>query len=227
MSKPLIQTTGRRKRAVARVGSSRHRCDHRQPARGRQLLPVGDPPHGAHRAAAGRPTRSRPTTSTPPSTAAAVGPGRSPAPRHRPAWSTSIPAAPRPEEGGLLTRDARKKESKKYGLRRPARPPVLEALTGRLSPWFGTDGLRGTANRRPASGGSPRRASAAAGVLVTSVEARFLLGRDTCLSGSRMLAGVLVAWIFASEARRGDRRRGDPDTGPRLPRLLPAACPPR
>ena len=126
MSKPLIQTTGRRKRAVARVrvrpGTGVITVNKRD---GRGLLPVRDPPDDPHRAAAPhrdrRGLRHRRHASTAaasrarPAPCATASPGRS---------SSSTPScAPTLKKAGFLTRDAREKESKKYGLKKARKAP--------------------------------------------------------------------------------------------------------
>ena len=115
--KPLVQTTGRRKEAVARV---RLRPGDRARSRSTgatldDYFPNGHAPHDPHRAAAAHRAPTRSTTSTPPSTVAAsparpapcasASPGRSssstpscaPSSR-RPASSPATPARRRSQE---------------------------------------------------------------------------------------------------------------------------------
>ena len=121
--KPLIQTTGRRKQAVARVrlraGSG---TDHDQPAGRRRLLPVRDAPHDPHRAAAAHRDRRASTTSTPRSTAAAS------------------PARPAPCASASPGRSSSSTPSCGPRSRRPASSPATPARRSR----------RSTASRRPA-----------------------------------------------------------------------------
>ena len=126
MPKPLTQTTGRRKEAVARVrlrpGTGKITINRRELDR---LLPVAHPPDGRHRAAPGHRRPRRPTTSTPPSTAAASPARPAPSASASPARSSrSTPSCgSQLKKAGFLTRDAREKESKKYGLKKARKAP--------------------------------------------------------------------------------------------------------
>ena len=125
--KPLTQTTGRRKEAVARV----------------RLRPRGEP--APSRSTSGQltdyfPSRTHQMIITEPLRAHRdVGdlrrrrhhprrrhhrPGRRPAPRHRPVPRRARPrAAASLKKAGFLSRDAREKESKKYGLKKARKAP--------------------------------------------------------------------------------------------------------
>ena len=98
---------------------------HGQQAPHRALLHLGHAPHAGHRAVAGDQHAPSPTTSTPPSTGAGS-PAR-PAPcgsASRAACARSTPSCAAPlKRSGLLTRDAREKESKKYGLKKARKAP--------------------------------------------------------------------------------------------------------
>ena len=125
MATPLTQTTGRRKRAIARARL--------RPGTG--TITINGRPFEnyfttpAHRMEAIEPLRvaeaTESSTSTPPSPAAA-----SAARPARCAWrwpARSSSSSPRPartlKKAGLLTRDSRKKESKKYGLKKARKAP--------------------------------------------------------------------------------------------------------
>ena len=128
MPQPLVQTTGRRKQAIARVrlrpAGRRRRHDHRQQARARGLLPVEDAPDDPHRAAAAHRDR-RATTSTPRSHGGGptgqAGALRLGIARALIELDPELRAALK--KAGFLTRDAREKESKKYGLKKARKAP--------------------------------------------------------------------------------------------------------
>ena len=126
MAKPLVQSTGRRKRAVARVrlrtGEGAITINKR-PLRG--LLPLGDAPHARDRAAAHRRCRRGATTWTPPSTAGGIA-GQAGALRlgiARGLIELDGELRGSLKKAGMLTRDAREKESKKYGLKKARKAP--------------------------------------------------------------------------------------------------------
>ena len=126
MPKPLIQTTGRRKQAVARVRlPPRHRHDHRQRPPGRGLLPLRDAPHDPHRAAAAH--RASPRRYDIDATIDGGGvTGQAGALRlgiARALIELDPELRPALKKAGFLTRDAREKESKKYGLKKARKAP--------------------------------------------------------------------------------------------------------
>ena len=150
-TKPLIQTTGRRKRAVAACpGASRRRQDHRQQRDVDGVLPVRDPSDDPHRAAAAhrdrRGLRRRRHASTAvacparPARCATASPAR---------WS-SLDAELRPDlKRGRLPHPRRAREGNQEV--RPQEGPqgaaVLEALIApAMTLRFGTDGVRGLAD---------------------------------------------------------------------------------
>ena len=125
MPAPLTQTTGRRKQAVARVRF--------RPGQG--AITVNKQPFeqyftsATHRMLVTEPLRvtntPSPTTSTPPSTAAGSRARPAPCASASPAaCASSTPSCAAPlKRSGLLTRDAREKESKKYGLKKARKAP--------------------------------------------------------------------------------------------------------
>ena len=133
MPKPLIQTTGRRKQAVARVRL--------RPGTG-QITVNGATvedyfPSETHRmilspSRCGSPTRPRSTTSTPPIDGGGVsGQAGRPPPRHRPGPRRARPRAPGHAEEGRLPHPRRPREGEQEV--RPEEGPqgaaVLQALT--------------------------------------------------------------------------------------------------
>ena len=126
MPKPLVQSTGRRKQAVARVRF--------RPGQGvitinkpslRGLLPLGYRPDARVRASApgeeGRGVRRRRDHRR----RRRLWPVRRAPPRHRPRALIELDPELRGKlkKAGMLTRDAREKESKKYGLKKARKAP--------------------------------------------------------------------------------------------------------
>ena len=126
MPKPLTQTTGRRKEAVARVRlRPGHGRDHGQRARVRPVLHVGDAPDGGRRAAAARATSTETydvdATIDGGGVAGQAGAMRLGIARSLIELDAELRASLK--KAGLLTRDAREKESKKYGLKKARKAP--------------------------------------------------------------------------------------------------------
>ncbi len=132
MPKPLTQTTGRRKAAIARVrlrpGNGTIVVN--RPGR-RGLLSFGHPPHGTDRALAAGREGGQSTTSTPALDGGGVS-GQAGALRSGIARALAElePDLRAPlKRAGFLTRDPREKEQKKYGLKKARKAPaVLQAL---------------------------------------------------------------------------------------------------
>ena len=183
----------------------RHGRHHLQQAGDRRVLPVGDPPDDRHRAAAPHRDRSRPTTSTPPWTAAAsparpapcasASPGRS---------SSSTPSCGPLKKAGFLTRDARRSR-RSTASRRPARrrsTPSARSSRSRCRFRFGTDGVRGVANVEL----TPELVLALGRAAARGARQRLVIGRDTRVSGP-MLDAALAAGLAAEGCRRRRPRR--------------------
>ena len=126
VTKPLTQTTGRRKEAVARArlrpGTGQH---HHQRQRVRRLLSDGYGPHGRESSRSGSPATTRPTTSTRPARRwhRAARPARCAMAIARALVEIDEEMRPALKKAGLLTRDSRAKESKKYGLKKARKAP--------------------------------------------------------------------------------------------------------
>ena len=218
MPKPLIQTTGRRKEAVARV---RLRPGHaaRSPstAATSRTTSRGDAPHDPHRAAAAHRAPTRSTTSTPridgggvTGQAGALRLGIARAlveldPELRPdAQEGRLPHPRRPREG---EQEVRPQEG-------PQGSAVLQALSRAggtsVALRFGTDGVRGVANaeltpelRRSRSAAPRRGCSAAARV-------RGRPRHPACpgpLLEAALAAGLAAEGVDVELARRGARPR--------------------
>ncbi len=125
MTQPLTQTTGRRKRAVARVrlrdGAGKITIN------GRDVEDFF--PNATHRMILSEPLRITETAEIYDVDATLHGgghqrPGRRGAPGHRPGLIELDPELRAPlKQAGFLTRDAREKESKKYGLKKARKAP--------------------------------------------------------------------------------------------------------
>ena len=125
MTSPLVQSTGRRKRAVARVRI--------RPGEGRVVINGRDIeeyfPSPTHRSLATEPLRVTDTTSVYDVDATIAGgglTGQAGALRLGIARSLETldgDSREKLKRSGLLTRDARKKESKKYGLKKARKAP--------------------------------------------------------------------------------------------------------
>ncbi len=126
MTTPLTQTTGRRKEAVARVRlASGHRHDHDQLACLRQLLHLRDPPSDGDGAAAPAST-PRQTYDIDATIEGGGVAGQAGALRlgiSRSLLEIDEGVRPALKKAGLLTRDSRKKETKKYGLKKARKAP--------------------------------------------------------------------------------------------------------
>ena len=114
MTSPLVQSTGRRKRAVARVRI--------RPGEGRVVINGRDIeeyfPSPTHRSLATEPLRVTDTTSVYDVDATIAGGGLT-----GQAGALRLGIARSLKRAGLLTRDPRKKESKKYGLKKARKAP--------------------------------------------------------------------------------------------------------
>ena len=125
MPKPLVQTTGRRKQAIARVRI--------RPGSGKIVVngrPIEDYfPSETHRMVLGEPLRSTSTAEVYDVDATIVGGGVSGQAGALRLGIARALVALDPEarvtlkRAGLLTRDAREKESKKYGLKKARKAP--------------------------------------------------------------------------------------------------------
>ena len=126
MTTPLTQTTGRRKEAVARVRlAPRHRHDHHQQPRLRQLLHLGHAPPDGDGAAAPdrRPQQTYDIDATIEGGGVAGQAGALRLGIARSLLELDEDVRPTLKKAGLLTRDARKKETKKYGLKKARKAP--------------------------------------------------------------------------------------------------------
>ena len=128
MPKPLVQSTGRRKQAVARVRvrpGRRHGTITVNKRDARRLLPVGDPPDDPHRAAARSPSTDEAydidATIDGGGVTGQAGALRLGIARALIELDPELRAALK--QAGFLTRDAREKESKKYGLKKARKAP--------------------------------------------------------------------------------------------------------
>ena len=130
MPQPLVQSTGRRKQAVARVRLRPNEAD------GDGMITVNSRaleeyfPSKTHIMILTEPLRVTETHRglrhrRHDARRWPHRPGRRPAPRHRPGAHRARPraAATSLKKAGFLTRDAREKESKKYGLKKARKAP--------------------------------------------------------------------------------------------------------
>ena len=223
MPKPLIQSTGRRKEAVARVRlrpGSGVIIGQRSPVRA--VLPDPHAPGGRARAAAPHADRRRVRRRRHARRRWRERTGRRAPPRHRPrAHRARRGGAPAAQEG----RDSsRATPARRNGASTASRRPVrrrstrsAEAHEGfAMTLRFGTDGVRGVANRELTPELVTALGRAAARVLGT--DQPFVVGRDTRRSGP-MIEAALVAGLCAegadvvlvgraAHARRRPRRPG-------------------
>ena len=109
----------------ARAAASRLRRDHRERPPVRAVLPDPHAPGGRARAAAPHADRRRVRRRRHARRRWRERPGRRAAPRHRPCARSRSTTKPRPQlkKAGLLTRDAREKERRKYGLKKARKAP--------------------------------------------------------------------------------------------------------
>ena len=198
MPKPLIQTTGRRKEAVARVRL--------RPGTGLVVINGRTIENyftiASHRQAATEALRITQTADVYDVDCRIDGGGVSgQAGALRLGIARALVALdeetrPSLKKAGLLTRDAARRNGASTGSRRPARPPSTPSADHRatsravMTLRFGTDGIRGLANRELTPELVTAVGRAAARVLGT--EHPFVVGRDTRRSGPMLEAAVVT-----------------------------------
>ena len=220
MTKPLIQTTGRRKQAVARVRLRPGTGTITSTGGPSRTTSRGHPPHGRRPSRCGSRAPKRSTTSTPRSTAAAS--AARPAPC---AWASPGPCVeldpemrPHAEEGRPPhPRRPREGEQEVRPQEGPQGAAVLQALI-RAGPSmalrFGTDGVRGVANTELTPELALALGRAAARVLGGD---RVVIGRDTRRSGPDARGRARRRLRRRGRRRRAARRGADARPSPTSP----------